>query len=168
MPEVKSISKRCTWYSTDTKCVVSNVGVPQTWFKEKVVIQHHMEPCRVVIVVMVVVAVAEVALVGHGLMRTTTCRKGLEFYRNGWPLSKKTNGQSLLPCHGVKLWLNPRGVPKSLALVPPSIMFGCLAMAHSPGPLQVELQLVHHIHQMHICSFLCCIGACQICTIFLT
>ena len=37
-PEVKSISKRsgtCTWYSTDTKCVVSNVGVPQTCFKEK-------------------------------------------------------------------------------------------------------------------------------------
>ena len=70
---------------------------------------------------------------------------------------KKTNGQSLLPCHWVKLWRNP-----------PSIMFGCLAMVHSPGPLQVELQLVHHIHQMHICSFLCCIGACQICTVLLT
>ena len=146
-PEVKSISKRsgtCTWYSTDTKCVVSNVGVPQTCFKEKVVLQHHMEPCKVVIV-------------GHGLMRTTTCRKGLDFYRTGWPLSQKTNGQSLLPCHVVKLWRNP-----------PSIMFGCLAMVHSPGPLQVELQLVHHIHQMHICSFLCCIGACKICTILLT
>ena len=81
-PEVKSISKRsgtCTWYSTDTKCVVSNVGVPQTWLKEKVVIQHHTEPCKVVIVVVIVVAVAEVALVGQGLMRTTTCRKGLEF-----------------------------------------------------------------------------------------
>ena len=91
-PEVKSISKRsgtCTWYSTDTKCVVSNVGVPQTCFKEKGVLQQHMEPCKVVLVVVVVVAVAEVAPVGHGLMRTTTCRKGLEFYRTGWPLSQK-------------------------------------------------------------------------------
>ena len=51
--------------------------------------QHHMVPCKVVIVVVLVVAVAEVALVGHGLMRTTTCRKGLEIYRIGWPLSKK-------------------------------------------------------------------------------
>ena len=99
-PEVKSISKRsgtCTWYSTDTKCVVSNVGVPQTWFKEKVVIQHHMEPCKVVIVVVIVVAVAEVALVGHGLMRTTTCRKGLDFYRTGWPLSQKNKWPESTP-----------------------------------------------------------------------
>ena len=113
-PEVKSISKRsgtCTWYSTDTKCVVSNVGVPQTCFKEKVVLQHHMEPCKVVIVVVVVVAVAEVALVGHGLMRTTTCRKGLEFYRTGWPLSQK---KQMARVYSLAIGLNCGAIPPAL------------------------------------------------------